>query len=316
MAQDVQLATPPLRFRVGEYAFWIWRPRLVPIDCSDRGAVEWERLAKESLNQAADGFLCHHVASGSQRKGVYRQGGWLVYVRGEEKSFFIEIEGTFEDYLNRFTAKKRRDLKRIIRHFPDTDRGPAFTVAKRPEEMEEFQRRAVEISRQTYQAKLFGAGMPEGHEYLEKMKDFAARGLARGYLLRLEGMPVAFGWCAGQGDQLNYIVTGYLPKHARLSPGTALLCLLLEDVFREKAFRVFSFGTGEIWYKEYFSTGWYSFVDAIVLRPTWRHHVLARLHFVLERGNEESGRLLERWGVKRAIKRIVRRWAGAGAPAE
>lgn len=316
MAQDAQFATPPIRFRIGEYAFWIWRPKLLPINCSPQGAIDWEQLAREPLDRAADGFLCQHVAAGSLPAGVHRRGAWLVYVRGEEKSFFIEIEGTFEDYLRRFTAKKRRDLKRIVRHFPETDRGPAFTVAKRPEDMEEFQRKAVEISRHTYQAKLFKAGMPEGHEYLEKMKEIAAQGLARGYLLWLEGTPVAFGWCAGQGDQLNYLVTGYLPSYARLSPGTALFYHLLEDVFGERAFRVFSFGTGEIWYKEYFSTGWYSFVDAIVLRPTGRHHVLARIHFVLERGNEEAGRFLERWGVKRAVKRIVRRLAGAGAPAE
>lgn len=314
MAQAAQFATPPLRFRIGEYAFWIWRPKLVALDCSRYGAIEWERLSTEPLDSTADGFLCLHIASANQRAGVYAHGEWLIYVRGEEKSFFIEIEGTFEDYLRRFTAKKRRDLKRIIRHFPETSRGPAFTVAKHPEEMEEFQRRAVEISRQTYQAKLFKAGMPEGQEYLEKMKDLAARGLARGYLLRLDDKPVAFGWCAGQGEQLNYLVTGYLPQHARLSPGTALFYLLLEDVFREKAFRVFSFGTGEIWYKEYFSTGWYSFVDAIVLRPTWRHHVLSRLHFALERANEKAGRLLESWGVKRAIKRVVRKLAGASAP--
>lgn len=316
MAQDTQIVTPPLRFRIGEYAFWIWRPRLVPIECSNSGAIDWGQLARRRLDPEADGFLCQHVAPGNQRAGVCRQSGLLGYVRGEEKSFFIIVEGSFEDYLNRFSAKKRRDLKRIIRHFPATDRGPALTVAKLPEEIEEFQRRAAEISRQTYQEKLFRAGMPEGREYLEKMKELAAHGLARGYLLWLEDTPVAFGWCAGQGSQLNYLVTGYLPRHARLSPGTALLCLLLENVFREKVFRTFSFGTGGIWYKEYFSTGVQSFVDAIVLKPTWRHHVLARLHWALERGNEKAGGVLERWGVKRAVKRAVRRLAGAGAPAE
>lgn len=289
---------------------------MVLLDCSSRGIVELEKLSEEALDPAADGFLCHHIAAGNLRAGVYRQGGWLIYVRGEEKSFFIEIKGTFEDYLHKFTAKKRRDLKRILRRFLETGHGHPLTVVKHPEQMEEFQRIAVEISRQTYQQKLFKAGMPEGREYLEKMKQLAAQGLARGYILRLEDTPVAFGWCAGQGDQLNYLVTGYLPKHARLSPGTALLCFLLEDVFRERVFRVFSFVTGESWYKEYFSTGWLSFIDAFVLRATWRHYLLARLHSTLEGINEKMGRLLENWGGKRAIKRAMRKLAGTGAPEE
>lgn len=312
MHHSTEIATPSLRFRIGEYPFWIWRPRLVAIDCSGQASMDWQALDNRPLDAALDGYLCRNLTPGDLRAGVHRQGDWLVYVRGEEKSFHIEIRGNFEDYLSRFTAKKRRDLRRIIRRFQPSGGSPLW-IAKRPEEMEEFHRRAVEISLQTYQQKLFRAGIPENPDFVEKMKGLAAVGMARGYLLWFEGRPVAYGWCEGKGGQLDYVYTGYLPKYANLSPGTALLYLLLEDVFREKEFQVFSFGSGETWYKEYFSTGCRVYVDAMVFRPGWRYRLLARLHAALESGNDRAGKLLEKCGVKRAVRSALRRVAGVGA---
>ncbi|MGC8881242.1 MAG: GNAT family N-acetyltransferase [Bryobacteraceae bacterium] len=313
MISAARIVTPPLRFRIGEYAFWIWRPRLVAIDCSGQTSIDWQALSSQALEAGLDGYLCRNLTCEDTRAGVRRQGDWLVYVRGEEKSFHIEIRGTFEDYLSRFTAKKRRDLRRIIRRFQPSAEDSPLWIAKRPEEMEEFHRRAVEISLHTYQQKLFRAGIPADPDFVEKMKKLAAAGMARGYLLRLEGRPVAYGWCEGKGKQLDYVYTGYLPKYANLSPGTALLYLLLEDAFREKQFQVFSFGSGEIWYKQYFSTGYRAYVDAMVFRPAWRYRLLVRLHAALESGNDSAGKLLENWGVKRTVKKAMRWLAGVGA---
>ncbi|MGB9611040.1 MAG: hypothetical protein ACPL7M_08710, partial [Bryobacteraceae bacterium] len=105
MISAARIVTPPLRFRIGEYAFWIWRPRLVAIDCSGQTSIDWQALSSQALEAGLDGYLCRNLTCEDTRAGVRRQGDWLVYVRGEEKSFHIEIRGTFEDYLSRFTAK-------------------------------------------------------------------------------------------------------------------------------------------------------------------------------------------------------------------
>lgn len=310
MAENAQIATPPLRFRIGEYAYGTWRPRLIPIDCSNEGAIDWEKLANEPLHEGADGYLCQRLAPGSLVPGIWRQDRWLVYVRGAYKCFHVDLFGTFEDYLRKFTAKRRNDLKRTVRRFLEAEGGSPLSVARRREEMEEFHRRAVDISRRTYQEKLFRAGMPEGREFLTKMQELAALGLARGYLLWYEGKPVAYAWCTATGRQLNYVVIGYLPEYAKLSPGTVLFYLLLQDVFQEQAFDVFSLGEGQIWYKEYFSTGFREYADAFVLRPTWRNCLLVHLHAAQEKGNDGVANLLEKLGVKHAVKRLLRRLAG------
>ena len=86
MHHSTEIATPSLRFRIGEYAFWIWRPRLVAIDCSGQTFIDWKALESRPLDAALDGYLCRNLTPGDLRAGVRRRGAWLVYVRVEEKS--------------------------------------------------------------------------------------------------------------------------------------------------------------------------------------------------------------------------------------
>ena len=312
--QETRFVSPPLRYRLGEYTLWTWKPSLVPVDCRENGAVGWDEQDPKDLDPGADGLLCRTPPAAGLLPGLHRRTGWLVYVQRVEKAYYVEIRGTFEDYLRRFNAKRRNDLKRNIRRFQEMRSGSPLTVATRPEEMEEFHRRAVEISRHTYQEKMFRAGMPEGKDFLKQMVELAAQGLARGYLLWGQDKPVAYAWCAGRGRRLNYVVIGYLPEYAKLSPGTALQYLLLQDLFSEKSFDLFSFGAGDIWYKEYFSTGYEEFVDAILVKPTWRNWVLLSLHALLEKTNDIASALLGKLGLKRAVKLYMRKLAGVSAP--
>jgi CelD/BcsL family acetyltransferase involved in cellulose biosynthesis len=305
--------TVPLRFPVGEKVLWTWRPKLAVIEPAGTDQPPWEQVVPTDLGQGLDGLLCRQLEPGTCPVGVSHQGRWLCYVRRVEKLYFVDIQGDFEQYLARFSAKRRHNLKRSVRWFVEQSGGRPMTVAQEPQEMEEFQRRAVEISRQTYQERLLGAGLPAGDDFLKGMKETAHRGMARGYLLWCEGKPVAFAWCTGKGSRLNYGVIGYLPDYARMSPGTALLYLILEDLFRKKEFSQFDFGVGEAWYKESFATSSEEYVDAMLFRPLWRNEALVRLHAMVEAGNTLAGALLERLGWKKAVKRWMRILSGAGA---
>ena len=99
----------------------------------------------------------------------------------------------------------------------------------------------------------------------------AARGEARGYLLRDQGQPVAFAWCAARGSTLVYEVIGYRPELADRSPGTVLLYLILEDLFALGRYPVLDFGPGHAFYKEAFATRHTDFADAYLLRAGWGH---------------------------------------------
>lgn len=311
MKLQPDLAAVPLRFSLGEKTVWVWRPLLAVIDFGDADRGPWTEPDPEDLPAEADGLMCRRAPQGRYPLGISRHGRYICYAPRVEKLYFVSITGTFEEYLGRFSAKRRHNLKRSVRWFSEHSNGCAMTVALSAEEIEVFHRRAVEISHHTYQDKLLGAGMPADPEFLASMKKIAQKGMARGYLLWCENRPVAFAWCSGKGDRLNYGIIGYLPDYAKMSPGTALLYLILEDLFREKKFRMFDFGVGEGWYKESFATGCEEFVNAFLFLPSWRNRILLRLHAATEAVNSGAGALLERFGLKKAVKRLIRALGGA-----
>lgn len=276
--------------------------------------LPWLELGPADLTSAVAGILCRELPPNQLPQGVSRQGRWLCLVPGIQKRCLVDIQGSFDAYLGRFSSKRRHNLKRSVRWFAERSHGSPMTVATRPEQMEEFYRLACEISSRTYQHRLLGAGLPESPEFLLTMKEEARRGMARGYLLWCEGNPVAFAWCTGRGQRLNYGVIGYLPEFGRASPGTTLLYLILEDLFREGTFRQFDFGVGEAWYKETFATFFEEFIDASFLPPTLCNQLRIRGYWVIETFNTAAGDWLERVGLKRAVKRFFRKVAGAAAP--
>ena len=99
---------------------------------------------------------------------------------------------------------------------------------------------------------------------------------------------------------------GYLPQHADQSPGTVLLYLILEDLFALDRYRILDFGSGSAFYKEAFATGCLEFADCYLLRPSWTHHCRVRLHWWTERFSESVGAWLDRVGLKKKIRMLMR----------
>jgi hypothetical protein len=71
----------------------------------------------------------------------------------------------------------------------------------------------------------------------------AAGGQVRAYLLFDGERPYLY--CPVQGDVVIYRYLGYDPDYARMSVGTVLQWLALEELFREARFRMFDFTEGE-----------------------------------------------------------------------
>lgn len=301
-----------LKYQLGEWVLADWRPALVPLQPGPVPDPAWpslEALDHRELPQGAAGFQVRRTVVDRFPRGLSRQGDWLCYSPRQERLYVVEIEGSFDDYLKRRSPKSRQNLKRSVKRF--IERSPeALTVATSPEDMVAFHREAVAISRQTYQTQLLGAGLPDSPAFLQSMQTKAARGEARGYLLRDQGQAIAFAWCAARGDTLVYEVIGYRPEHAEQSPGTVLLYLILEDLFALGRYPLLDFGPGHAFYKESFATRFTDFADAYLLRANAAHHLRLALHWRVERFSEAVGAWLERWGVKKRIRLAMRAVAG------
>ena len=301
----------PIKFLLGEFVLGTWRPKLAGVCVSPDAQETWlpSSVQLSSLvPEGVDGLLYRGAIATSLPAGVFSDSGLVRYMTHVDVLYSVAIQGSFQDYLKKFSAKSRQNLTRSVRRFSERQDGKTgCDVYAQPEHMAVFYAEALAISRQTYQTRLLGTGLPESVAFQEQMIGLAHRGLARGYILRDGTRAIAFAWCCGQGDKLTYSVIGYLPTEAQLSPGTILLYHLLEDLFDMKKFSTIDFGTGEAPYKTLFSTDKQEVVTIHYLRPTFKNQALTRLHWINFRFSACVGQWMERAGVKAKIKKMLRR---------
>ncbi len=233
--------------------------------------------------------------------------GAIRYVPSQYQRFYVELRGTFDDYLARFSGKTRSTLRKKVRKYGEhVGGGTLLREYRRPEEMAEFHRLARAVSRKTYQERLLGSGLPEGDDFLRQMEDAAGRDAVRGYLLCDGDRPVSYLYGPEHGGGLLYQYVGYDPDDAAWSPGTVLLVLVLERLFTEGRFAFFDFTEGEGPHKELFATSSTFCADVFFYRRTIRNLVLLGSHSGLHVASRGGVRLLERIGLKRAIKKLIR----------
>lgn len=233
----------------------------------------------------------------------------IRYIPAQYHRYYVDLQSSFQEYLNKFSSKSRSTLQRKVRKFSEFCGGEIkWREFSRSDEMEEFYRLAREVSKKTYQEKLLNFGLPEGEEFKREMFDLATRASVRGYILFSGASPIAYIYCPVREGILFYNYLGYDPEFRDWSPGTVLQYLVLERLFSEGKFKMFDFTDGEGPHKEFFSTGNTWCADVYFLRRTMRNLLLLRLHSGLRTLSGTTVKALDRLGVKSQIKKFIRKW--------
>jgi CelD/BcsL family acetyltransferase involved in cellulose biosynthesis len=237
------------------------------------------------------------------------QGPLLRYVVQHYPRCYVALSGTFEEYLqNNFSGKTRSTLKRKARKLAEHCQGRLeMRVCRTVDELREFHRLAAALSARTYQHRLMDAGLPTNAAFVEKMLRLAAEDRVRAFLLLNGERPISYLYCPAADGVLLYGYLGYDPEFADFSPGTVLHLMALESLFAEGRFRMLDFDEGGGQHKETFANVRRSCADVYYLRRTMGHRVLLSVHAFLEGLSSGAGRTLQRLGLKRFIKRLVRR---------
>src|SRR5690606_16907207 len=121
--------------------------------------------------------------------------GSLRYVRGHFPHYYLELDGTFDDYLKTWNKQSRKQTRRAVRRYEEQAGGTLpFREYKHPEEVTEFLRIAGELSTRTYQHRLLKRGLPSAQSFLDKTLALANEDRFRGYILNdfENKAPVAF----------------------------------------------------------------------------------------------------------------------------
>ncbi|MBD59605.1 MAG: GNAT family N-acetyltransferase [Citromicrobium sp.] len=233
-----------------------------------------------------------------------------AHVMGARETFrrhYIAMDGTFEDYLARFSGKTRSTLKRKAKKFAKADGGEldvrAYTTQ---DEVARFLSLALPLSEKTYQARLLDAGLPDSDTARATMLEDADAGNMRCFLLFLDREPVAYLSLPVHGQTLVYAHLGYDPAHAALSPGTVLQMEALRMLFAEDRFRFFDFTEGDGAHKALFGTHSIECCSFLLLRRTLANRALLRARDGFDAVVERAKALLRRSASLASARRLLR----------
>lgn len=220
---------------------------------------------------------------------------------------FIAMDGTYDDYLAKFSGKTRSTLRRKQRKLMDAF-GDAFEIVefRSAEHMPAFFAEAEALSRLTYQARHLDAGLPEGPAAIAEAEELAEADLLRAYLMRIDGKAIAYLYLPVRGETVIYAYLGYDPAWANWSPGTVLQMAALERLFAEERFRYFDFTEGEGAHKALFGTRWVEACSFYLLKPGLTNQALAASLAVLDKSVAATKRVLTRSALAPRLRRMLR----------
>lgn len=212
---------------------------------------------------------------------------------GRRLAYEIKFPASYEEYFARFKKKSRQNLERQMRRLRDHGGGRLELVRiDRPDQIREYLDQAEEVSRHTWQEREVGKRINKADA--AKFERLAARGIFRSYVLHCGGVPCAFGKGLLFQSAFQYLQTGYDERLARLSPGTAMLLMMLEDLIEHGRAERFNFSYGSWWYKEWFSRCEIQEACLLLLRRDWGNRLRTGGHAMLRSSVSVARRMLRR----------------------
>jgi CelD/BcsL family acetyltransferase involved in cellulose biosynthesis len=239
----------------------------------------------------------------------------IRYIRNQRTSHYIDLRRTFQDYLKDFSAKRRGNLQREIRKLTAMAAGTfECRIYRGPEKVSEFHALARKVAVKTYQEKLFGGAIPGTPEFVARLNARAQDDSYRGFILMVKGEPVSYVYLPIVDDRIvDFQYLGYDPEFSEWSPGTVLLYLALESVFSEGTFRYFNLSYGEGQMKRVFGRAGFLQADVYFFRWTLRNVLAVYGHAFTDWFSSKIGLMLEKLGLRRRMRLLLRRLPGKKA---
>ncbi len=236
---------------------------------------------------------------------------YIRYVLAEYKHYYVDTEGSFEDFLGAMKGKTRNTLRRKVKKFSKAQSsGTVFKQYTTPDELDEFFALAWRVSRKTYQERMMNMGLPQSEDFVAQQKELALGQGVMGFLLFFNQKPVAYVY----GPLINgysflYDYVGFDPELGSLSPGTVLQYYIIEALYQDPRARYYDLCVGEGEHKRLFATGYVPCADVLYLKKTAAHTALILAHLACFKSNRLAVYVLNKLHLKDRLKKMFRRMA-------
>jgi CelD/BcsL family acetyltransferase involved in cellulose biosynthesis len=303
----------PFNFQIGTWRLLRISRRLEVFELKSAAAAPGSGLGPLPPLPNADGYLLKGLPAPIDPAFTALRPGWISMTLREYPRHLVDLTSSFEDYLAKFSGKTRSTFKRKLRKFEEISGGTLdWKEFRNPEELKTFFPLAREVSAKTYQERLLGQGLPDTPAFREEVFARAARGAVRAYILFLKARPVSYLFLPVEEGTAIYAYLGYDPAYAEHSPGTVLQLHALERMFADPSLTLFDFTEGGGEHKQLFATHTEQCADLLILRPGSGATLIARTHQAFARAEARFASILERLGIKRNLKILMRRLTRSG----
>lgn len=261
----------------------------------------------DPLTADSQGFSVRSLRIATEQPSVSTSGDYLCYTQLQYFHCFIDLGLSFEDYQKKFSSKTRSTISRKIKRYTEHCGGSILLkIYKTRADMQEFFQLAREVSKKSYQEKLLDAGIPDSEEFVREMERLAGIDRLRAYILFDGPRPVSYLYCPVENGVLIYAYLGYDPEYLKMSVGTVLQWLAVEQIFDESCFTFFDFTEGQSDHKRLFATNEVRCANVIFLKKSLRNKTLIYSHLFMGRLSRWLGDSLTKLGVKARIKHFIR----------
>src|SRR5689334_10624048 len=206
------------KYRLGELTIWSAMRRLYVRNCNSRRIFEHPETVERvgQLNGIEPDTLIRSQPTATVLPTITCSDTSVIYVPHQYQRCFVDLRGSYEEYLRKFSAKSRGNLLKKLRVFDQISGGRTdWRLYKTPEQMAEFYSHARKISANTYQETMFDMGLPQNDAFQREMVEAAARDSVRAYLIFLQNQPVAYLYCPVHEGAVIYMYLGYLKEYAK-----------------------------------------------------------------------------------------------------
>lgn len=222
---------------------------------------------------------------------------------------FLRLEGAFDDYMDKFSSKHRKNLKRMLRLFEEQAPGEVRSVRiTAPEDVESFLNQAVEISRKTYQWNLLGLGLRSPDSLKERLLFMARQDWLRAYVLTVKGIACAFVIGFQYGGRYYLDDMGYDPAWRDYSAGKVLQLYLIRDLFEYRTPQIYDMGEYGP-HKEEFGNDSYLQGSIFLLNRRLYPRFICAGHRTCDAASTRLSAIAERFGWKKRLKNLIRAWS-------
>jgi len=292
-----------------QLSYWTVFRTTIPLQMSSVRVAERTTPARqpgppaEPLAAGSQGFLVRALPVAEPLSPIGVSGNYLRYVQIQYRHCIIDFRSTFEDYQKKFSSKTRSTINRKVRKYAEHAGGAlSWRTYRTVDELREFLPLAREVSKKTYQEKLLDAGIPESEWFVREMESLAAQDQVRAYILFDRERPVSYLYCPVEDGTLIYAYLGYDPDYMKLSVGTVLQWLAVEQMFGEGRFRYFDFTEGESDHKRLFATHEMLCANVLFLRNTLKNRILAHSDWRMRRFSGWLGDTLDKAKIKKFLR--------------